>query len=335
MNKIIFRKILSIVIILNLSIALFSCGSKPASEGESSPEAEENVPSVESIFEDSIARTDTPEVNTLHSPNTKYSDKVLSNSGITFHLPKEYVNTDGYIEFSDYDISGGEGVNYASGSYVGMPESEYRSYVNNENLSTEDMQYLKNHIYPIFIILSINDDRDLSDLLGILNENLSPDSALSEDNFEKLTTVDGCSFYEFMSEFDYDGNLEDNYEDEYLTLIEKRDELIGNATFTAPESVYAESSEPEKPTSSKDAYRIFVVDESGDPVSGVTVQFRSDEITKMAVTGENGMISFDDPEDVYEVYILNAPDEYSQYSTIYHTKENYSDMIITLKKSSD
>ena len=81
------------------------------------------------------------------------------------------------------------------------------------------------------------------------------------------------------------------------------------------------------------SYRIYVVDENSNPISGVTVQFCTEETCKMSVTGESGMVSFDDPEGIeYEIHILKAPDGYKMDSNVYYSETYYSDLTITLKK---
>ena len=144
-------------------------------------------------------------------------------------------------------------------------------------------------------------------------------------------------FYEFLSGEEYAGNLDDVFEEEYLTLLGQKDTLIRNATFTAPERVLAgeddsESEEDGLSEYSQDAYRIYVVDKDKHPISGVTIQFYTDKICKMAVTGENGMISFDDPEAFYDVHVLKVPEGYKPDSNLYHTEDSYGDLTIILEK---
>ena len=83
---------------------------------------------------------------------------------------------------------------------------------------------------------------------------------------------------------------------------------------------------------SNDHYTIKVVDEASDPVSGATVQFCSDDKCKMAKTGSDGTVMFDDPEGVYTVHILKVPKGYKNNDSEYKTDDHYSDMVIVVEK---
>ena len=82
------------------------------------------------------------------------------------------------------------------------------------------------------------------------------------------------------------------------------------------------------------AYRIFVVDQSANPVVGAMVQFCTADTCQIGKTDENGMASFDDPEGVYEVHILKVPKGYVKNESLYTTPETYSDMTIVVEAES-
>ncbi|MBQ9458994.1 MAG: hypothetical protein IJU66_03590 [Oscillospiraceae bacterium] len=80
-------------------------------------------------------------------------------------------------------------------------------------------------------------------------------------------------------------------------------------------------------------YRILVTDEAGNPVEGVSVQFCSDTLCKLAPTGADGTASFDDPEGDYTVHILKAPDGYEKDGAEYAVPQKYGTLTIVLKRS--
>ena len=82
------------------------------------------------------------------------------------------------------------------------------------------------------------------------------------------------------------------------------------------------------------AYRIFVVDQSANPVVGAMVQFCTADTCQIGKTDENGMASFDNPEGVYEVHILKVPKGYVKNESLYTTPETYSDMTIVVEAES-
>ena len=472
-----FRKTICILIISCISFSLFSCGyrSKVPNTG-----AQDEVPNQtldsQLIIDDVVAKSSTPDDNIEDS---NYSEKILSTSGITLHIPEEYVNTDGIILYNDYDISSGSGVYYASASYIGMPEEEY--YARTESEKEEDYAYVVSHSAPIFIILGIDDGRSLSDLLEFFNNTIDSSEKILETQMTKLTEVDGCSFYSYESGTDYSDRFEGEFADEYNIVMSLVGDLIRNSTFIAPtrpfadligtklsfsttdingnaitsEELFAQNEvtmlniwatwcgycieefpslaeinerleekncaivgllgdgideetiehgkalledggisylnilpwdgwdetlsisgwptsffvdragyivgipvqgakvdlyepriedilagntgfsplEDEVEDMSMNAYKIYVVDKNSEPIPGVTVQFYDESTCKMAVTGETGMVSFNDPEGIqYEIHILNVPEGYKKNTEVYHTETYYSDLNIVLEK---
>lgn len=82
-------------------------------------------------------------------------------------------------------------------------------------------------------------------------------------------------------------------------------------------------------------YRIFVKDDAG-PVEGATVQFCSDTACLIGKTNADGCASFDQPAGVvYTVHILKTPKGYEKDKTEYETLNVYSDLEITITKTSE
>lgn len=469
--------LISVTMIACLSLNMLACGSENSAPVADSEAADHQLLDFLSISEGNVPMSSTPATD---SDNTKYNEKVLPDAGVTLNLPEEFVNTDGYIYYSSQDISSGNGIYYASAIYYGVTEEEFFNYLTKEEVTEEETEALARQADSIFFIFGIDDNRSLTELVDYINEGMPASEKYSESSFHKLTTVDGCTFYEFTGDAGFNSQFQDEYATEYETLISLKDELIRNATFTAPERPFANlvgsklsfttkdidgntitSDEifsqhevtmlnvwatwchycieelPDLETLNKElsqkdcaivgllgdgtdqktindgldimaesgvtylnilpwdgwdtslevkswptsfyvdrngyvvclpivgasvskygpridsilsgeislsdhennvlndsggAYRIFVVDKDKNPVSGVTVQFCANDICKMAVTGESGMVSFNDEESVYEVHILKAPDNYKPDNNVYYTEDKYCDLTLILEK---
>ncbi len=112
------------------------------------------------------------------------------------------------------------------------------------------------------------------------------------------------------------GAAVDEYEDKIDSLLAGGDAGTANAA-----------------ASSESAYRIFVVDTAGNAIEGAMVQFCTADTCKVAATDASGCAAFADPEGVYEVHVLKAPDGYKPNETLYHTSETYGDLTIVLEKA--
>ncbi len=80
-------------------------------------------------------------------------------------------------------------------------------------------------------------------------------------------------------------------------------------------------------------YQIQVVDASGAPVEGVTVQFCSDSQCLMGKTGADGIASFDEPAGSYTVHLLKVPTGYEKDSTEYTAPETPDLMVLTVQQA--
>ena len=75
----------------------------------------------------------------------------------------------------------------------------------------------------------------------------------------------------------------------------------------------------------------YVVDQNANPVVDAKVQFCTADTCKIGTTDETGVAIFDDPEGVYQVHVLKAPEEYEVDDTILATPDKYSDITIVLQ----
>ena len=81
------------------------------------------------------------------------------------------------------------------------------------------------------------------------------------------------------------------------------------------------------------AYVVTVADQNGDPVPGVYVNFCTSTACSMAVSDENGVISFEGPAAVYHVDILKTPEGYSfEADEDIFTEDESCSMTLTLTK---
>ena len=82
-------------------------------------------------------------------------------------------------------------------------------------------------------------------------------------------------------------------------------------------------------------YRVFVTDEENQPLEEVTVQFCDDLSCTYGETDEEGCATFEvSGEKVYDVHILEAPEEYTyDEDEVFHTAEISSDLTIVLNKA--
>ena len=95
------------------------------------------------------------------------------------------------------------------------------------------------------------------------------------------------------------------------------DQFLGDsyketAVFTWEPAESAENEETDKNTKNNSpAYYLYVSDQNGDPVSGVSVNLCTDTASFPETSDEGGYIVFVGTPDVYHVQIVSVPDGYS------------------------
>ncbi len=82
-------------------------------------------------------------------------------------------------------------------------------------------------------------------------------------------------------------------------------------------------------TNKDSLYRVIVMDENGNPVPGVMVQFCSDTACMLGETDETGTAVFQEPQGHYTVHILKAPEEYI-LDGVEYILEAFADLTIYL-----
>ena len=84
-------------------------------------------------------------------------------------------------------------------------------------------------------------------------------------------------------------------------------------------------------SNASNSYEVLVNDETGKPVSGVTIQFCSDTECIMDQTDEKGIAVFEKEAGKYTVHVLKAPEGYAADDTEYPAPAEPGRMTIVLK----
>jgi hypothetical protein len=85
--------------------------------------------------------------------------------------------------------------------------------------------------------------------------------------------------------------------------------------------------------SSADAYIIHVLDQNGDPVPEVVVNFCTDTACTPCEADEDGTIAYTGKPDVYHIQIIDYPEGYScDESFEMYTPVTYGEWVLRLRK---
>ena len=106
-----------------------------------------------------------------------------------------------------------------------------------------------------------------------------------------------------------------------------------NAEGTSGKFTWEYADEVKKAESAAQAYTMHVVDQDGNPVEGVTVNFCTDVSCVPKETDEDGLITFIGAPDAYHVTIVDAPDGYSwdeDYEM--YTAREYGEWVLRVRK---
>ena len=124
----------------------------------------------------------------------------------------------------------------------------------------------------------------------------------AETHFTGVFLLDGASGQEYAGVYLISG---DEYIDELADTMTAWGYTI---TWEYAEPGTVETAEAAAPLT---AYILHVIDQNGDPVPGMMVNFCTDTACVMVRADENGTIVFDGAPDVYHVQMLKAPGGYS------------------------
>lgn len=104
-------------------------------------------------------------------------------------------------------------------------------------------------------------------------------------------------------------------------------------TLLAEGSADPKSSSAIDTTEEQNACRVIVVDDEGNPVAGVAVQFCSDTTCMMGKTDEKGTASFKAEEGSHTVHVQKVPEGYEICTEEFEVPQDFSDVKIILKKA--
>ena len=95
------------------------------------------------------------------------------------------------------------------------------------------------------------------------------------------------------------------------------------------------ASQAQTAEASDSAYSVLVVDESDNPVPGVTVQFCDDTTCNLGTTDDSGVAVFEtEAPGIFTVHMLDIPEGYAEDETEYVTEDTYGQIKVVLKSSS-
>lgn len=116
------------------------------------------------------------------------------------------------------------------------------------------------------------------------------------------------------------------------------EDIFSSEIENESESVIVSESIPvtDTETAQEGAYGVLVVDENESPVSGVTVQFCTDNECNIGKTGNNGIAEFATGEPgEYKVSVLQVPEGYTKDENEYITENDFGQIKIVLKRSEE
>lgn len=241
MNKTLKRIIVSFMAVC-LSVCALGCGSDKTEETLPAADDTAYVDEDEYVDED-YEETDDEYYDEAEEGDDEDSDDEITDDdrsmeselmGVTLHLPDEYFYIDGMFHFYDSEMDLEDGVFLGEMQYNGMTREELDTMVEN-GMTDEDCEKFYNLTVPVFVIMAVTGDRDAEHMLGIINS--SQDTDYQESDLVLLKTVGDCKFYEYtnpdVSNID---NLSEDFQAEYVTLYDLKDEVLQNATYERPET---------------------------------------------------------------------------------------------------
>ena len=125
---------------------------------------------------------------------------------------------------------------------------------------------------------------------------------------------------------------EENLEDFVRMVKDEEDiELTWSYADDAPEAESAEEEGETEEIASELTYNVYVVDDAGNPVEGVIVNFCTDEQCVPMTTDAEGHIAYTGAPYAYHLQMLKAPEGYTVDKTAeYYTDTEGSDVTLTV-----
>ncbi len=193
-------------------------------EGEDTDEYYEDYEDVEDYAE---------EADASQSPN----DYTAEEMGITFHLPDEYFNINGVVDFTCQDVTSGDGVFYGVMDYTGVNCEEFLAKAENETFTEADAEEFEKRTVPVFAVIGASKDMQPEKVIDTVNAYMEMN--LKADGLSPLKEVDSFCFYGCNTDSPENyGNLEGDYVTEFEGLRAFNDEILQNADYKRPQTKY-------------------------------------------------------------------------------------------------
>ena len=191
-------------------------------------------------------------------------------------------------------------------------------------------------------VVGILADGDEEDALASGKETLKEKSVtytniLPPENLNDIFYISGYPTTYFVNRegIIVDKPITGAYIDQYEPAVET---LLSGNTPVAEDILSDDETEEEAPlvahveTNDDSVYRVIAIDEDGNPVQGVAMQFCSDTACMLGETDETGTVVFNEKMGHYTVHILEAPEEYAVDNAEF-TLEEFCDLTIILFRS--
>ena len=136
----------------------------------------------------------------------------------------------------------------------------------------------------------------------------------------------------------FDGAVEDDEEKTILMFLFRDEEGISKLAEEMKgngegDLIWEYADTDEKAEDASEAYIIHVLDQDGNPVEEVSVNFCTDQACVPRESDETGTITFTGPQDVYHVQIVEVPEGYSwDESYEMYTPDKYGEWVLRVRK---
>ena len=271
--------ILALIMSAALAVCMTGCGDKDKTD-TSSNAAEESYDDSDDYeyYDEDDGDAD------YEFPDEDYE---MDNIGITFHLPKQYLNTIGSVEFYDFDVTGYGEIFYCEADYIGLSQDEY----SDDHISDSAAESYNENSVPVFGVVAITGNRTAEDLSKVISEYL--EDGIGADDLKPVGSDEGVNFFECtkLDTTDYN-NLGADYKSEYDELVALKDSILSDAKYSRP----SDAVDPDT-DSSADA------DDDADKIS-----FTTEDL-------DGNTISSDDIFSQHEITMINVWATWCPYCT--------------------
>ena len=238
MRKQFCRKISAALMALCLTVGMCGCGGSADTVVDTEEYEEWSETDYESYSE---VEPETADWEVSEMAEEEYGNSDLDyyaeEIGVTFHMPEEYGDTKGIVDFYSRDVTDGEGIFIAQMVYFGLTWDEYDKMFQSDSISDEDAENVAKKIVPIFIVMAAPKEKDGGEIIE--NINAMTESNYSADMLTPLREVDGFCFYQYTPALpeNYE-NLDQEFREEYDKLAAFNNDVLEKADYTRPQTKY-------------------------------------------------------------------------------------------------